>query len=130
MDDKTNYNLVVFRKKIIFFFLIATVIISFITDISTGPAQLSFMDVIKSLLNPDSINKKTNIIVWIIRLPIATMAVLVGACLAIAGMEMQTILNNSLPVHIPLGFHLLLPLGRHYLWSLEILCSRLPTRIF
>ncbi len=58
MDDKTNYNLVVFRKKIIFFFLIATVIISFITDISTGPAQLSLMDVIRSLLNPDSIDKK------------------------------------------------------------------------
>jgi iron complex transport system permease protein len=103
MDNKTNYNLVVFRKKIIFFFLIATVIISFITDISTGPAQLSLMDVIRSLLNPDSIDKKTNIIVWIIRLPIATMAVLVGACLAIAGMEMQTILNNSLASPYTLG---------------------------
>ena len=103
MDNKSNYNIVIYKKRIVCFLLMVIVIISFIIDISTGPAKLSIFDVVKSLISPGSVSDKINIIVRIIRLPIATMAILVGACLAIAGMEMQTILNNSLASPYTLG---------------------------
>lgn len=102
-NNKSNYKKVIYIKVIVCLCLIALVITSFLVDISTGPAHLSLWDVIKSLLNLDSVDKKTNIVVKVIRLPIATMALLVGACLAIAGMEMQTILNNSLASPYTLG---------------------------
>ena len=46
------------------------------------------------------------VIVWDIRLPIALMAVLVGAMLGAAGAEMQTILNNPLADPFTLGISL------------------------
>ncbi len=103
MDNRTNYKIVTYRKKLVCICLLAMVTISFIVDISTGAAQLPISEVVKSLLNPDSVSSKTNIIVRIIRLPIAAMALLVGSCLAIAGMQMQTILNNSLASPYTLG---------------------------
>lgn len=102
-NNKSNYNMVIYRKKIVCACLIILVTISFLVDISTGPARLSIIDVVKSLTNSDSVGSQTNIIVKIIRLPIATMALLVGACLAIAGTEMQAILNNSLASPYTLG---------------------------
>jgi iron complex transport system permease protein len=103
MADKSNYNMVVYRKRVVSILVFAVVVISFIVDISTGPARLPVTDVVNSLLNPESVSNKTNTIVRIIRLPIATMALLVGACLALAGMEMQTILNNPLASPYTLG---------------------------
>jgi iron complex transport system permease protein len=105
MDTNSGYgyNIVIYKKRIVLVCLLAVVIISFLIDISTGPAKLSIPDVVRSLLDPGPVDKKTDIIVRIIRLPIATMAVLVGACLAVAGMEMQTILNNSLASPYTLG---------------------------
>lgn len=103
MDNKSNYGIVTYRKRIICSCMALLVAASFIIDISTGPAQLSILDVVRSLLDPGAVSGKMNIIVRVIRLPIATMAVLVGACLAVAGMEMQTILNNSLASPYTLG---------------------------
>lgn len=103
INSKANYKKIIYRKRIICVFLVALVILSFIVDISTGASRLHISEVVKSLLNMDSVSERTNTIVRIIRLPIATMAILVGACLAIAGMEMQTILNNSLASPYTLG---------------------------
>ena len=103
INNKLNYKKVTYIKRFICLCLIALVIISFLVDISTGPAKLSILDVLKSLLNPSSVDAQTNIVVKVIRLPTAVMALLVGACLAIAGMEMQTILNNSLASPYTLG---------------------------
>lgn len=103
MDNTVNYGAVVFKKRIVCICLMAIVAASFVVDISTGPARLPVPEVVKSLLNPDSVDGKINIIVRVIRFPIAAMAVLVGACLAMAGMEMQTILNNSLASPYTLG---------------------------
>ncbi|MDE2686867.1 MAG: iron ABC transporter permease [Chloroflexota bacterium] len=76
---------------------------TFILDISLGPARLGLMDVASTILNPGSAEVTTRVIVWDIRMPIALMAVVVGAALAIAGAEMQTILNNPLASPFTLG---------------------------
>jgi iron complex transport system permease protein len=44
------------------------------------------------------------IILWQLRMPQTTMGVLVGACLGLAGLQMQTILCNSLASPFTLGF--------------------------
>src|SRR5690554_2942029 len=43
------------------------------------------------------------VVLWQVRLPVALMALLVGASLALAGAEMQTILNNPLAEPFTLG---------------------------
>jgi len=102
-QSQSNYEKVIYLKIVVLLCLTVLVAISFLVDISSGPAKLSLVEVAKSLLNSNSVDNKTRIIVRIIRLPIATMAVLVGACLALAGMQMQTILNNSLASPYTLG---------------------------
>ena len=76
---------------------------SFVVDLSTGPARLPLIDVIRALVAPGSVSQQTQVIVNVIRLPVATMAILVGSSLALAGMEMQTILNNQLASPYTLG---------------------------
>ena len=98
-----GYIRVVLGKKIVCGILVALVIFTFITDLSVGPARISFFDVVRALLQPASIDSQTLVIVRVIRLPIAAMAIIVGAALALAGMEMQTILNNSLASPYTLG---------------------------
>lgn len=103
VEKSQNYKLVIIGKVIVLVVLVLLVLSSFVVDLSTGAANLNIFDVITSLINPDSLSKKVNIIVRVMRLPIASMALLVGAGLAIAGMEMQTILNNNLASPYTLG---------------------------
>lgn len=102
-EKSQNYRSVIMRKVIALTILVVFVLSSFVIDLSTGPAMLNIFDVITSLTDPESLSKKVNIIVRVIRLPIAIMALLSGAGLAVAGMEMQTILNNSLASPYTLG---------------------------
>jgi len=93
-----------------FFVLLFSVLL----DISWGPSDLTVWDVIRTIFYPyteaeigGATNGLTlpqvNVIVWDVRLPVAIMAVLVGAMLGVAGAEMQTILNNPLADPFTLG---------------------------
>ncbi|WP_263322145.1 iron ABC transporter permease [Endozoicomonas sp. Mp262] len=76
---------------------------SFLTDISIGSSSFTLADVIRTILQPESANGLLSVIVWDIRLPIALIALLIGAILALAGAQMQTILNNPLADPFTLG---------------------------
>ncbi len=80
------------------------VLFSLCLDISVGPGQFTLNEVIRTLLFPDSQSNKLVVIVWKVRLPIALMAVVVGAMLAVAGAQIQTILDNPLAEPYTLGF--------------------------
>ncbi|MVM33964.1 iron chelate uptake ABC transporter family permease subunit [Spirosoma sp. HMF4905] len=82
--------------------LLAVVSLLFI-DILTGPAWLTPKEVFAGLFQPTAVPANTQIIVRLMRLPIALMAVVVGASLGVAGAEMQTILNNPLASPYTLG---------------------------
>lgn len=71
-------------------------------DIGTGPAFLSPATVTRSILGWTE-DRAVNAIVWTIRLPVALMALTVGAALGISGAVMQTILNNPLASCYTLG---------------------------
>lgn len=74
-----------------------------VIDITTGPADLSVWRTIDVILDRSIATPKEEVIIWQLRLPVALMAVAVGAMLGVAGAEMQTILNNPLADPFTLG---------------------------
>lgn len=79
--------------------------IAVLADILTGPAFLNVFDVLGALVNPSGASDKTTVvIVHAIRLPMTLMALIVGASLGVAGVQMQTILGNPLASPYTLGF--------------------------
>ena len=84
-----------------------------LADIFTGPSLLPFREVIDILMHPpfpalgfdhpDAADGLVTI-VWDFRLPVALMAIVVGAALGLGGAEMQTLLDNPLASPFTLGF--------------------------
>ncbi len=72
-------------------------------DIATGPSSISPLTVLQGVFDPSSLTTAQQAIVWQVRLPYALMAMMVGAALALAGAEMQTVLNNPLASPFTLG---------------------------
>lgn len=72
-------------------------------DLGTGPSGLSWPAWWQGLLAPQELDAGARVILWEVRLPYATMAVLVGAALGLAGAQMQTVLNNPLASPFTLG---------------------------
>lgn len=91
------------RKYVLLFSLVTALVLIFLVDVSVGPAWLSIPEILSAIFKPNSVDPSTYVIVWNLRLPIALMAIVVGASLAVAGAEMQTILNNPLASPYTLG---------------------------
>ncbi|MDC7785732.1 iron ABC transporter permease [Rhodoplanes sp. TEM] len=78
-------------------------IAAFLLDLATGPSALSIVDVLRGILFPQELGRAAAVIVFDVRLPQAAMAILVGVALALAGAEMQTVLNNPMASPFTLG---------------------------
>lgn len=83
--------------------IVAVVFVLLCIDVLTGPSWLTFQEVVYAIFTPEQVPTNTSVIVWVMRLPIALMALLVGASLGVAGAEMQTVLNNPLAEPYTLG---------------------------
>lgn len=70
--------------------------------VSVGAAGVPLPDVVKTILG-FSVSKRTDIIVWNIRMPQALAAITAGAGLSVAGCAMQSILRNPLGSPFTLG---------------------------
>lgn len=103
LNSKSHYLLKSRQKLHILSLFVLLLLISFIIDVATGPGDFSLNTILEVLLTPDSHGTQLNVIVWELRLPIALMAILVGAMLSAAGAEMQTILANPLADPFTLG---------------------------
>ena len=92
------------RKRwfVILSFLVIGVV-SLILDVMTGPAMLSVSEVVNSLFDIGEVDTMTDNIVHNLRLPMALMALVVGATLAVGGAEIQTLLNNPMASPYTLG---------------------------
>ncbi|MET4104300.1 iron complex transport system permease protein [Roseovarius sp. MBR-78] len=76
-----------------------------VADLVTGPAGLPLGDVLRGLADgPAGEDRRLAVILWHLRMPQTIMAALVGCTLGIAGLMMQTILNNPLASPYTLGF--------------------------
>ncbi|MBN8871942.1 MAG: iron ABC transporter permease [Rhodospirillales bacterium] len=82
--------------------LCALLLASMVADIATGPALLSPGVVLRNLVASGT-DPVTQAIVLTLRMPVALMAVTVGAALGVSGAVMQTILNNPLASSYTLG---------------------------
>ena len=100
---KGLYEQITRRKYLLLLSFALACIVTFIIDVSTGPACLPIFDVFSTIISPDRSDPITHVIIWVIRLPMALLAISVGASLAIAGSEMQTILDNPLASPYTLG---------------------------
>ncbi|WP_370282702.1 FecCD family ABC transporter permease [Pseudooceanicola sp.] len=98
-----NYRGLVARRILILAGLVALLVLSVATDVSLGPARYSLPDVLKTLFAPGSADLQMRVVVWDIRMPMALLAVTVGASLSLAGAQMQTILANPLASPFTLG---------------------------
>jgi len=87
-----------------FLFLFAALLLCSLTlDVVTGPSLLGLREVLTTLLSPASADAMTRAIVVDMRLPIALMALVVGAALGLGGVQMQTLLDNPLASPYTLG---------------------------
>jgi iron complex transport system permease protein len=98
-----EYRAVMRRRVAILAVLCLVVAGAFVLDLTTGPSTLTASDAIAELLFPGTLPRTGSVIIWEVRLPQALIALLVGIALAIAGAEMQTVLNNSLASPFTLG---------------------------
>ncbi|MBF1294439.1 MAG: iron chelate uptake ABC transporter family permease subunit, partial [Neisseria sp.] len=86
------------RWLIVLMFLIIAAV-SFLFDIATGPAMTDTLpvgEVVNVLLGKPETDEMNRLIVMDLRLPIAVMALVVGAALGVGGAEIQTLLNNPM----------------------------------
>ncbi|MEP3329499.1 iron ABC transporter permease [Sedimentitalea sp.] len=74
-----------------------------LADIVLGPSGLPLGEVLKVLTGTGETTRGAEVIVWSVRLPVAVLALLVGAALSLAGTEMQTVLENPLAEPFTLG---------------------------
>lgn len=92
------------RRKLLWLaLLVLALATSVVMDVGYGPLQLAPLDVLKALWQPGAVGVQLRTVVWELRLPMALMAVLSGAALALAGAQMQTILDNPLASPFTLG---------------------------
>lgn len=91
------------RRVALLALLAAAAVAAFLLDLSAGPAGLSLGDTLRALAGDPSLERSSRVIVLTLRLPQAVLALLVGVCLALAGAEMQTVLNNPLASPLTLG---------------------------
>ncbi|XHR29691.1 MAG: FecCD family ABC transporter permease [Chthoniobacteraceae bacterium] len=114
------------RKKLWFLLgSLAFLVFLFLFDLGTGPSGLRLSEILSALNPLASCPEGVRVIVLQLRLPVAVMAVMVGASLGTAGSQMQTILNNPLASPYTLGVSAAASFGA----ALEIVTGWLPLPI-
>lgn len=95
------------RWLIVLMFLVIAAV-SFLFDIATGPAMTDTLpvgEVVNVLLGKPEVDEMNRLIVMDLRLPIAVMALVVGAALGVGGAEIQTLPEqpDGQPLYAGLG---------------------------
>ncbi len=102
-EGRSRYRAIAARRTGILGLLFLALLVSIAVDMAYGPARYSLTEVISTIWNPAGASNQLRVVIWDIRMPIALMAVTVGACLSLAGAQMQTILANPLASPFTLG---------------------------
>lgn len=97
------YRAIFLRRMFWISVLAAAVVVSLVLNIGTGPSGMSIERIVAGLFFPGSLDPSQRVILWDVRMPFAALAIVVGACLGLAGAEMQTVLNNPLASPSTLG---------------------------
>lgn len=98
-----GYRRLLRRRVAILVLLACAVIGAGLLDLATGPSGLAPREILRALWDSDSAGRAVTAIMWEVRLPQTLLALGVGIALALAGAEMQTILDNPLASPFTLG---------------------------
>lgn len=102
INNRILYNNLIKKKILVITFFLISLIILFLFNISTGSSSISIKEILKVLVFNEGTGN-TPLIIKDIRLPMALMAIAVGAALGIGGCEIQTILRNPIASPYTLG---------------------------
>ncbi|AWB08326.1 iron ABC transporter permease (plasmid) [Azospirillum humicireducens] len=102
-ERERSYRRMVHRRRMLVAALAGILLAGFVLDVANGPAGLGLERTIGALFGLEGATRTESLILWSVRLPQALTALLVGAALALAGAEMQTILDNPLASPFTLG---------------------------
>ena len=100
---KRVYSSIVLKRRVVLFVMIILVLIMLVVDLSVGSSSLTFSNCIKLILSGFNPKDTYSLIVWQVRLPMSVTCIGVGGCLALAGLQVQTITNNPLASPYTLG---------------------------
>ncbi|PZO65020.1 MAG: iron ABC transporter permease [Paracoccus denitrificans] len=114
------------RRTVLVAVMAVMALVGVILDLTTGPAGLPLSQTVNSLLGLGQVERSTDVIIWQVRLPVAVLALLVGAALALAGAEMQTVLENPLAEPFTLGVSASAALGAAVVIILGITIPHIP----
>jgi iron complex transport system permease protein len=103
VEGRGRYRALARRKIVVLALMAAALCLSFAVDLAWGPAHYGLDQVAAALFDPTSVSDQVRTVVWDIRMPVAVMAIVVGAALSVAGAQMQTILANPLASPFTLG---------------------------
>lgn len=103
MTDAASYRALVRRRLMVLAGLAVLVLACLLVDLTIGPTRYGIGQVIEAVVTPATVPPALRVVVWELRMPVALMAVVTGAALAIAGAQMQTILANPLASPFTLG---------------------------
>ncbi|HAE00207.1 MAG TPA: iron-siderophore ABC transporter permease [Rhodospirillaceae bacterium] len=102
---RTRYARAEGRRIVLILMAILVLAALVLLDLLTGPSGMSLADLSQAFMaGPAGEDRAAATILWQIRMPQTVMGVIVGACLGIAGLQMQTILANPLASPFTLGF--------------------------
>lgn len=90
------------RKLVFIGLTFSALVLSLLVSISLGAADMSLLEVARTLLGLSD-SQRFEAIIWNIRLPQALAAIIAGAALAVSGAVMQSILRNPLGSPFTLG---------------------------
>jgi iron complex transport system permease protein len=102
-QGRDQYRTLARRKFVILCAMAAALCLCFAVDLAWGPARYGLDEVVLALVKPSAVSDQVRTVVWDIRMPVAVMAIVVGAALSVAGAQMQTILANPLASPFTLG---------------------------
>ncbi|MBP1860155.1 FecCD family ABC transporter permease [Rhizobium herbae] len=100
---RDQYRALAFRRIALICGMLVALFLSVSIDMALGPANYTLREVLTSLFHAESVSDQLRVVIWDIRMPIALMAITVGASLSLAGAQMQTILANPLASPFTLG---------------------------
>jgi len=96
-----SYNAYVRRKRFVLLIVVLATIVVALFAVGAGSLQIPVPEVIKTIFAKGDAQSQT--IIFGIRLPRVTAAVVIGATLAVSGAVMQCVLQNPLASASPLG---------------------------
>lgn len=107
---KDIYTSLINKKITTIVILLCLIIITLIINLFAGSADFGIKETLSALVMRGE-NDLAKFIIWKLRMPMALAAIVIGAALAVAGCEMQTILRNPMASPYTLGISSAASLG-------------------